>query len=191
MQAMPTRRSRRRSKTTSGKLKELKRIIDELGDADRVLVVAPLKEMLGDVSHEMRKLGVRLIALDSGNAEKTKRAFQTWEKGDAKGLLSHPEIPGKNLPQATAIIFLSPLVTDTEFDQATGRVVRQGSEAVAQGVKVRVIVLCADDTVETRVVELGASNGVETEIISGLTETDRVVIEIRIPPAAPSFGFGS
>ncbi len=54
-----------------------------------------------------------------------------------------------------------------------------------------VLVLQADDTVETRVVELGASNGVETEIISGLTETDRVVIEIRIPPAAPSFGFGS
>ena len=60
---------------TSGKLKELKRIINELGDADRALVVAPLKEMLGDVSHEMRKLGVRLIALDSGNAKKTKRAF--------------------------------------------------------------------------------------------------------------------
>lgn len=52
-----------------------------------------------------------------------------------------------------------------------------------------VLVELPDGTVEARMVELGISNGLETEILSGLNEGDRVVIEIRIAPETPGFGF--
>ena len=94
--------------------------MDQLGIAVRVLMVAPPKSMLGDVARRRHK-------------------------GDVKGLLSHPDIPALNLCQATAIVFLSPLVTDTEYVQAADRLVRQGSEATRRGERARVIVLCAQD----------------------------------------------
>ena len=72
--------------------------------------------------------------------------LRRWQRGRAKGLLAPPELPALNLPQATTIVFLSPILEDTEFIQATGRVVRQGSEAD----KVKVVILCADGTVEAK-----------------------------------------
>ena len=48
-------------------------------------------------------------------------------------------------PQASAVVFLSPMLTVTQFTQAAGRVVRQGSLHAS----VRVIVLGAANTIET------------------------------------------
>ena len=53
------------------------------------------------------------------------------------------------MSEASTIVFLSPLMTGTEYTQATGRVVRQGSDAVRRGECVRVIILGSRDTVET------------------------------------------
>ena len=48
-------------------------------------------------------------------------------------------------PQASAVVFLSPMLTVTQFTQAAGRVVRQGSLHAS----VRVIVSGAANTIET------------------------------------------
>lgn len=132
---------------TSGKLEELKRIVGEMGVAERVLVVSPLQCMLWEVKHEMSMLGVELIKLD-GSTVDIQNKLRRWQRGDAKGLLAPPVLPALNLPQATMIVFLSPLLEDTEFIQATGRVVRQGSEAAGRGEKVKVVMLCAENTIE-------------------------------------------
>ncbi len=135
--------------TTSAKLEKLKSIIDGLGETGRALVVAPLKDMLGDVAEEMAKMDVTLAVLSSGATTAIQGTLSRWQRGDAKGLLSHPEIPALNLSEANAVVFLSPILTDTEFIQATGRVVRQGSEAARRGEAVKVIILAANDTIET------------------------------------------
>ena len=59
--------------------------------------------------------------------------------------MSDPDIPGINLSEASAVVFLSPMLTDTQFVQAAGRVVRQGSHHTS----VRVIVLGAAPSAET------------------------------------------
>jgi HlyD family secretion protein len=64
------------------------------------------------------------------------------------------------------------------------RAIKRGS-----GGQPEVLVERPDGSVEARTVELGISNGMETEILSGLKEGDRVVIEIRIAPETPGFGF--
>ena len=110
--------------------------------------VRPLKSMLSDVSNEMKKVGVNLAVLDGGTSQ-VQGVLSRWQKGACKGLLSAPEIPSLNLSEASTIVFLSPLMTDTEFTQATGRIVRQGNDAVRRGESVRVIILGSKDTVET------------------------------------------
>ena len=72
-------------------------------------------------------------------------ALKSWERGACKGLLSDPDLPALSLSQASAVVFLSPMLTDTQFTQAAGRVVRQGSLHSS----VRVIVLGAASTIET------------------------------------------
>ena len=131
--------------STSGKLEELKRILEEMGGAERVLVVPPLQSMLWEVAREMKELGVDLIKLE-GSTVDIQNKLRKWQRGGAKGLLAPPELPALNLPQATTIVFLSPILEDTEFIQATGRVVRQGSEAD----NVKVVILCADGTIEAK-----------------------------------------
>ena len=59
--------------------------------------------------------------------------------------MSDPDIPGINLSEASAVVFLSPMLTETQFTQAAGRVVRQGSHHAS----VRVIVLGAAQSAET------------------------------------------
>ena len=133
---------------TSGKLMRLKEIIDELSSDGRALVICPLKSMLADIHNEMKKLGVTLAVL-GGCTSQLQGTLGRWRKGACKGLLSAPDIPSLNLSEASTIVFLSPLMTDTEYTQATGRVVRQGSDAVRRGESVRVIILGSKDTVET------------------------------------------
>ena len=48
---------------TSAKFFELAKIIHGLGEAERVLVVSPLKSMLNDVRKEMAKLRINLAIL--------------------------------------------------------------------------------------------------------------------------------
>jgi len=64
------------------------------------------------------------------------------------------------------------------------RAIKRGS-----GGQPQVLVELPDGTIETRPVEIGISNGMETEILGGLEEGDRVIIEIRIAPETPGFGF--
>ena len=64
------------------------------------------------------------------------------------------------------------------------RAIRRGA-----GGQPEVLVELPDGTVETRAVEIGISDGMQTEILSGLMEGDRVIIEIRIASGAPSLGF--
>ena len=104
--------------------------------------------MLADVRNEMKKIGITLATLD-GSTSQLQGTLRRWQKGACKGLLSAPDIPSLNLSEASTIVFLSPLMTDTEYTQATGRVVRQGSDAVNRGECVRVIILGSTDTVET------------------------------------------
>ena len=66
--------------------------------------------------------------------------------GGFKGLLSDPDIPALNLSEASTVVFLSPMLTDTQFVQAAGRVVRQGSHHAS----VRVIVLAAAQSAEAQ-----------------------------------------
>ena len=107
-------------------------------------MVSPLRSMLDDVRTEMSKLGVPLAILRGGAVEQ-QATLRAWQTGGFKGLLSDPEIPGLNLSEASAVVFLSPMLTDTQFTQAAGRVVRQGSHHTS----VRVIVLGAAQSAET------------------------------------------
>ena len=49
------------------------------------------------------------------------------------------------MSEASTVVFLSPMLTDTQFVQAAGRVVRQGRHHAS----VRVIVLAAAQSAET------------------------------------------
>ena len=129
---------------TSGKFYELAKIIRGLGETERVLVVSPLKTMLDDVRKEMAKLGVPLAILCGGAVEQ-QNTLKAWQTGGFKGLLSDPDLPALNLSEASTVVFLSPMLTDTQFVQAAGRVVRQGSHHAS----VRVIVLAAAQSTET------------------------------------------
>jgi SNF2 family DNA or RNA helicase len=129
---------------TSGKFYELARIIHGLGDTERVLVVSPLRSMLDDVRKEMGKLGVKLAILLGGTVEQ-QNTLKAWQTGGFKGLLSDPDLPALNLSEASVVVFLSPILTDTQFVQAAGRVVRQGSHHTS----VRVVVLGAAQSAET------------------------------------------
>ena len=111
---------------TSAKFYELARIIHGLGATERVLVVSPLRSMLDDVRKEMAKLGVKLAILRGGAVEQ-QNTLKAWQTGGFKGLLSDPDLPALNLSEASTVVFLSPVLTDTQFVQAAGRVVRQGS----------------------------------------------------------------
>ena len=129
---------------TSAKFYELAKIIGGLGRSERVLVVSPLKSMLDDIHVEMRRLGHSLAILRGGAVEQ-QNTLRTWQAGGFKGLLSDPDLPGLSLSEASTVVFLSPQLTDVQFTQATGRVVRQGSFHK----NVRVIVLGAAGTQET------------------------------------------
>ena len=129
---------------TSAKFLELARITHALGETERVLVVSPLKTMLDDVRKEMAKLGINLAILRGGAVEQ-QNILKAWQTGGFKGLLSDPDLPSINLSEASTVVFLSPTLTDTQFVQAAGRVVRQGSYHV----RVRVIVLAAAQSTET------------------------------------------
>ena len=108
-------------------------------------MVSPLKTMLDDVRNEMAKLGVPLAILRGGAVEQ-QQTLKAWQTGGFKGLLSDPDLPGLNLSEASVVVFLSPVLTDTQFVQAAGRVVRQGSHHTS----VRVIVLGAAQSAETK-----------------------------------------
>ena len=138
--AAPTEEERQ----TSAKFYELARIIHGLGATERVLVVSPLRSMLDDVRKEMAKLGVPLAILRGGAVEQ-QATLRAWQGGGFKGLLSDPELPALNLSEASVVVFLSPMLTDTQFVQAAGRVVRQGSYHT----RGRVIVLAAALSAET------------------------------------------
>ena len=138
--AAPTEEERQ----TSAKFYELARIIHGLGATERVLVVSPLRSMLDDVRKEMAKLRVPLAILRGGAMEQ-QNTLKAWQTGGFKGLLSDPDIPALNLSEASTVVFLSPVLTDTQFAQAAGRVVRQGSHHTS----VRVIVLGAAQSAET------------------------------------------
>ena len=129
---------------TSAKFLELARITHALGKTERVLVVSPLKSMLDDVREEMAKLRVPLAILRGGAVEQ-QNTLKAWQTGGFKGLLSDPDLPSINLSEASTVVFLSPMLTDTQFVQAAGRVVRQGSHHA----RVRVIVLAAAQSAET------------------------------------------
>ena len=129
---------------TSAKFLELARITHALGETERVLVVSPLKSMLDDVREEMAKLRVPLAILRGGAVEQ-QNTLKAWQTGGFKGLLSDPDLPSINLSEASTVVFLSPMLTDTQFVQAAGRVVRQGSHHA----RVRVIVLAAAQSAET------------------------------------------
>ena len=129
---------------TSAKFYELAKIIGGLGASERVLVVSPLKSMLDDVHAEMFKLGHSLAILRGGAVEQ-QSTLRAWQAGGYKGLLSDPDLPALSLSEASTVVFLSPQLTDVQFTQATGRVVRQGSFHT----RVRVIVMAAEATRET------------------------------------------
>ena len=129
---------------TSAKFFELAKIIHGLGETERVLVVSPLKSMLDDVREEMAKLGVPLAILRGGAVEQ-QNTLKAWQMGGFKGLLSDPDLPALNSSEASTVVFLSPVLTDTQVVQAAGRVVRQGSHHTS----VRVIVLGAAQSAET------------------------------------------
>ena len=129
---------------TSAKFFELAKIIHGLGESERVLVVSPLRSMLDDVRAEMAKLGVPLAILRGGAIEQ-QNTLKAWQGGGFKGLLSDPELPSINLSEASVVVFLSPMLTDTQYIQAAGRVVRQGSYHT----RVRAIVLAAALSAET------------------------------------------
>ena len=74
-----------------------------------------------------------------------------------------------NLSQASAVVFLSPMLTDTQFTQAAGRVVRQGSLHSS-----------------VRVIVLGAANTIETEDAEKVERFRRIAE--RSSPAASSLG---
>ena len=114
------------------------------GETERVLVVSPLRSMLDDVRKEMAKLGVKLAILRGGAVEQ-QNTLKAWQTGGFKGLLSDPDLPSINLSEASTVVFLSPQLTDVQFAQAAGRVVRQGSFHA----RVRVIVMAAAATQET------------------------------------------
>ena len=78
-------------------------------------------------------------------AEPSSEHPQGLADGGFKGLLSDPGLPALNLSEASTVVFLSPMLTDTQFVQAAGRVVRQGSYHA----RVRVIVLAAAQSTET------------------------------------------
>ena len=101
--------------------------------------MSPLKSMLNEARAEIAKLGVSLAILRGGTLEQ-QATLRAWQGGSYKGLLSDPDLPALNLSEASVVVFLSPLLTDTQFAQATGRVVRQGSFHE----NVRVIVMAAD-----------------------------------------------
>ena len=107
-------------------------------------MVSPLKTMLDDVRKEMAKLGVPLAILRGGAVEQ-QNTLKAWQTGGFKGLLSDPGLPALNLSEASTVVFLSPMLTDTQFVQAAGRVVRQGSHHA----RVHVIVLAAAQSTET------------------------------------------
>ncbi len=134
---------------TSAKFYELAKIIGGLGRSERVLVVSPLKSMLDDIRAEMLKLGHSLAILRGGAVEQ-QNTLRAWQAGGFKGLLSDPDLPALNLSEASTVVFLSPQLTDVQFTQATGRVVRQGSFHK----RVRVIVLGAAGTRETEDAEM-------------------------------------
>ena len=56
-----------------------------------------------------------------------KATLKSWERGACKGLLSDPDLPALSLSQASIVVLLSPMLTDTQFTQAAGWVARQGS----------------------------------------------------------------
>ncbi len=128
----------------SAKFSELARILHGLGESERVLVVSPLKTMLDDVRAEMAKLRANLAILRGGAVEQ-QNTLKAWQSGGFKGLLSDPDLPSLNMSEASTAVFLSPMLTDTQFVQAAGRGVRQGSYHAS----VRVIVLAAALSAET------------------------------------------
>ena len=99
---------------------------------------------MNDVDREMQTIGLNLITL-SGASAILQGKLRKWRKGGSHGLLSGPEIPSLNLSEAKTLVFLSPLLTDTELIQSVGRVVRQGNIHK----KVKVVILAANDTIET------------------------------------------
>ena len=81
--------------------------------------------------------------------------LKKWAKEGtkSKGLLASADIPALSLSDVDTIVFLSPVLTDLEYLQACGRVIRQGSQAVRRGTPVQVVVLTATGTVEETDVE--------------------------------------
>ena len=75
-----------------------------------------------------------------------KAMLKSWERGACKGLLSDPDLPAFSLSQPSIVVFLSPMLTDTQFTQAAAWVVRQGSLRAS-----------------APVIVLGAANRIETE----------------------------
>ena len=140
----PPEEEEEEKRQTSAKFYDIARLIDGLGESERVLVVSPLKSMLNEARAEIAKLGVSLAILRGGTLEQ-QATLRAWQGGSYKGLLSDPDLPALNLSEASVVVFLSPLLTDTQFAQATGRVVRQGSFHE----NVRVIVMAADGTQES------------------------------------------
>ena len=77
------------------------------------------------------------------------RSSATVALSDAAAIWTDPagseRAKGTPLSEASTVVFLSPMLTDTQFVQAAGRVLRQGSYHV----RVRVIVLAAAQSTET------------------------------------------
>ena len=128
---------------TSTKFAGLAELIRKENDG-RMVIISPLTSLLPDIDTEMRKVGLNLVTL-AGASAVLQGKLRKWRKGGSHGLLSGPEIPSLNLSEAKTLVFLSPLLTDTELIQSVGRVVRQGSFHK----EVRIVMLAACDTIES------------------------------------------
>jgi len=118
------------------------------GRAVPTLIVCPA-ELLLAVHAEFLKENEQVGVLH-GPPREQERTLLAWERGRLASLLCVPEVLGVDLPSSRRIIFLTTLITPTQFSQAAGRVLRQGNTACAQGEAVEVVMLACKDTEETR-----------------------------------------
>lgn len=146
-QAVQTSQQKEMVPATSTKFARLAKLIRKENDG-RMVIISPLTSLLPDIDTEMRKLGLNLVTL-SGASAVLQGKLRKWRKGGSHGLLSGPEIPSLNLSEAKTLVFLSPLLTDTECIQSVGRVVRQGSFHK----EVTIVWLAASNTIETETLQ--------------------------------------
>lgn len=150
----------------TGKLDEVKQVMDESGDSP-VIIFVPFKSVIRYLVKKLSHYNPEVMDGDVNLSHRT-TIFDRFQKGDIKVLIAHPRTMshGVTLTRSSTIIWYTPVFSNDIYTQANGRIYRQGQ------------------TQHCTVVHLSSSD-IETEIYRRLKERqdvqDRVLELFKMP----------